>query len=625
MTARTSSGGWALIWSTIRPNAKLAWIGVIAGLMWAAGRLVLPLLLGAAIQRGVTEDDLRGALIVCAVMLGVALITATAAGLRRFGAVGLAYHVEVTLRRRIYAHAQRMHQAFHDTTPTGELMSRTANDLQQIRNPITNGPMTIANLVMLVGAGAIVASIDPLLALVALAPGLLMVVVARSFMVRLGPAAKRLQKELAGTAAVVEEAVGGIRALKGLGVEQAEADKLDDQTRRVYDAGITANNVRAQFMPFMEVLPALGLVGVIWLGGDRVASGAMSLGALVSVTYYVLMLIWPMRSTGQTIAQLQRALVSARLVSELLDVEPQVVDARDAQPIPGGGPNAAPARVELRDVTFRYGSRRPALQGVSLDIEPGQTVALVGASGSGKSTLAALISRTYDATSGTVLLDGIDVRRIRLADLRTAVSTVFEDTFLFEGTVRDNIAFADPNASFERVQRAAELAGAHDFVSALPGGYESTVGGRGRSLSGGQRQRLALARAILPEPRVLILDDVMSAVDPSKEAQMRGALQSVIGGRTTILIAHRAATIRLADRVVLLERGRIAAIGTHDELMETSPLYRKVLAAPDHPGEQPVNGGGDAASESPDPLDAELDAEYGFGSEQAPDTLRAGR
>lgn len=591
MAARErSGGGWALIWSTIRPNARLAWIGAAAGLTWALGRLVLPLLLGAAIERGVTQDDRRGALILCGAMLAVAIVTATAAGLRRYGAVSLAYHVEVTLRGRIYAHAQRMHQAFHDATPTGELMSRTANDLQQIRNPITNGPLTIANLVMLIGASAVVAWIDPLLAVVALAPGLLMVVVARSFMVRLGPAAQRLQKELAGTAAVVEESVGGIRALKGLGVEQAEADKLDRQTQRVYDAGIAANNIRATFMPLMEVLPALGLVGVIWLGGDRVASGAMTLGALVSVTYYVLMLIWPMRSTGQTIAQLQRALVSARLVSELLRTEPQVVDDPDAQPIRGGGPDAEAARVELRNVTFRYGSRAPALQDINLAIEPGQTVALVGASGSGKSTLAALISRTYDVDSGAVLLDGIDVRKIRLADLRTAVSTVFEETFLFEGTVRDNIAFADPNASMERVRRAAELAGAHDFVTDLPGGYDSLVGGRGRSLSGGQRQRLALARAILPDPRVLILDDVMSAVDPSKEAQMRDALQSVIGGRTTVLIAHRAATIRLADRVVLLDRGRIAATGGHDELIETSALYRRVLAAPDRRGEPAPDG-----------------------------------
>jgi ATP-binding cassette, subfamily B, bacterial len=191
-----------------------------------------------------------------------------------------------------------------------------------------------------------------------------------------------------------------------------------------------------------------------------------------------------------------------------------------------------------------------------------------------------------------VLLDGIDVRKIRLDDLRGAVSTVFEETFLFEGTVRDNIAFADPNASMERVRRAAELAGAHDFVSDLPGGYDSLVGGRGRSLSGGQRQRLALARAILPEPRVLILDDVMSAVDPSKEAQMRDALRSVIGGRTTILIAHRAATIRLADRVVLLDRGRIAATGDHDELMESSSLYRRVLAAPDRPHESAMGSAG---------------------------------
>ena len=588
---RTEPNGWALIRSTMRPHAAIGAAAVTFGLLWSVGKLVSPILVAAAIDHGVVADNRRSLYALALAMIAVGAVTAVAAAIRRFSAETMAYRIETDLRTRIYAHAQQLDQGFHDRTSTGELMSRSATDLQQIRNPVVNGPLTIASIVMFLGSGVILVLIDPLLALLALAPSVAMMVLARAFMLTMAPASASLQSELAGVSTVVEEAVGGIRALKGLGVERGESQRLRAQTGSVFDAAMRLTRIRANFLPLMEGLPALGLVAVLWLGGARVAAGSMTIGELVQFSYYLIMLVGPLRMTGMTVAQFQRAAVSAQLVDELLHTKPQIVQAQGAQPLPPApvlDGSVAPARVSFRNVEFTYGAGRPVLRGLDLVIEPGETVAVVGASGAGKTTLTALISRTYDVTCGSIALDGLDIRDLVVADLRRAVSTVFEETFLFAGTVRENIAFADPHACLEQVQRAARLAGAHDFIVDLPGGYDAAVGGRGRGLSGGQRQRIALARAILTEPRVLILDDVMSAVDPAKEEQMRESLKEVIRGRTTLIIAHRSATISLAHRVVLLEGGRIAATGTHSELMATSERYAQVLADSSRRAESPT-------------------------------------
>jgi ATP-binding cassette subfamily B protein len=326
-------------------------------------------------------------------------------------------------------------------------------------------------------------------------------------------------------------------------------------------------------MPLIDFLPTLGLVGILWYGGHQVLAGDLNVGELVAANLYVLMLIWPLRMIGMLVGQLPRSAASGGRIDAVLETDPAIEDAPHAAALPEG-----PGHVQFEAVTFGYGNNRAVLDGLDLDIRGGEAVALVGATASGKTTIARLIPRFYDLRSGRLTIDGVDVREARLRDVRRAVGLVFEDTFLFSDSVRNNIAFADTEAPMDAVIRAARLAGADDFVRELPDGYDTVIGEHGFSLSGGQRQRIAIARAVLADPRILILDDATSSVDPTKEHEIREALAEVMRGRTTIIIAHRPATIALADRVVLLDGGKIVADGTHEGLLETSAGYREVLA-----------------------------------------------
>jgi ATP-binding cassette subfamily B protein len=393
-----------------------------------------------------------------------------------------------------------------------------------------------------------------------------------------------IQAESAELAAVVEETVSGVRGVKGFGAEPIQRVRFGAEADDVYDASMRATMVRARFWPLLELLPNIGLIATLAYGGHRVLDGALSIGTLVAFNVYVVMLIWPLRMLGMILAQAQRATASAERVHEVLATDPVVTDPPHPRPLPpatgaGPGPTSIGA-VRFDGVSFAYpGSSALVLDHLDLSIAPGESIALVGATGSGKSTVIRLLPRFYDVDGGTISIDGVDVRQLAVADLRRSVGIVFEDTFLFADTVAANIAFADPDATHDLVERAARLAGAAEFVEALPHGYGTVIGERGFSLSGGQRQRIAIARAILADPRVLVLDDATSAVDPTKEHEIRDALAEVMRGRTTIVIAHRPATIALADRVVLLDGGRVVAEGTHHSLLAGEGRYRQVLAA----------------------------------------------
>ena len=572
----TTGRGRALLTSQLRTQ----WAGVIAGvlisLIWSAGKVSVPRVVQLAIDRGIDGDDSAELLKWTIVIGGLGVLSAVGQGFRRYYAFREARWCEAALRDRIYAHVQRLHFAFHDTAATGQLMSRANTDLQAMQQFVVMIPMTIGNAVQVVAATVILLLINPVLTLLALGGLPFVNMLGKRFSDALHPAVMAIQQESAELAAVVEESVAGVRVVKGFGAEPIQGARLRKEADDVFEASIAAAAVRARFLPASELIPNIGLVAVIGYGGHQVLAGALSVGELLAFNVYVVMLIWPLRMLGQIIAQWQRAIAAADRVADLLETEPEIVDGPDAIDLPAG-----PGAVRFENVTFGYSEAQahPVLDGLDLDIEAGTSVAVVGATGSGKTTIARLIPRFYDIASGRITIDGADVHEVKIRDVRRAVGMVFEDTFLFSGTVAENIAFADPDADQSAIERAARLAGAHDFILRLPEGYDTEIGERGFSLSGGQRQRIAIARAILADPRVLILDDATSSVDPTKEHEIRDALNEVMEGRTTIVIAHRPATIALADRVVLIDEGRIVAAGTHTELLATNERYREVLAS----------------------------------------------
>jgi ABC-type multidrug transport system fused ATPase/permease subunit len=554
-------------------RAGAIWSLVLAALAMV-GTVAIPWLTGQAIDRVDAGDD--AALRRYALLIGaVALVRLAISVARRLVAGRVSLAIEFDLRNLLYVHLQSLELAFFDRQQTGQLMSRATVDLQSVRFFLGYGLVFITQsaLTILLAAVAMLI-IDPGLAALSLLPVPFVVVVATRYGRRSRPALQEVQQRIAELTADVEENISGVRVVKAFAAEPRQLQRFEGSAERVFDQSMIATRLRAFYNPFIGFLPSIGLAVILLLGGRQVVNGSLSLGDFTAFYTYLLMLIGPMRSLGIALGLSQRATASGARLFEILDREPGLVAPPGAPPLPEGR-----GRVELRDVSFQYETApRPALHDIDLVVEAGTTVALVGATGSGKTTLVQLLARLYDVSEGAVLIDGADVRTVDLPSLRAAISVVDDDPFLFSATVADNIAYGRPDATRAEIERAAERAQASGFIAELPNGFETRIGERGLTLSGGQRQRVAIARALLSDPRILVLDDATSSVDASTEQAIKDALREVMAGRTTFVIAHRLSTIALADDIVVLEHGRIAARGTHEELLDQSALYAEIAA-----------------------------------------------
>jgi ABC-type multidrug transport system fused ATPase/permease subunit len=574
----------------LRPYRPQLWGSLVFA--WAAmGMTVLiPYLIGRAvnaIEAGEQPDLLPLALAILAagvLRLGLTLV-------RRIVAGKVSLAVEFDLRQRFYAHLQRLELGFFDSQQTGQLMSRATVDLQSIRFFLGYGLIFITqNLLTITLACAVMIALDPLLALLALAPAPLIVYTASRYNRVSRPAVQEVQQRIAELTAEAEENVSGIRIVKAFAREEHQLHRFRRAVTRVFDQSIYSTRLQAFFSPLLGLLPQIGIALVLLVGGRQVIAGNLSLGEFTAFYTYVVMLASPMRMLGMAMGMAQRAIASGNRLFEVLDREPTIESAPGAPPLPAGD-----GRVELRGVTLRYDNRSPvnfpaadidhtrggaisvaALEEVDLEVEAGRTVALVGPSGSGKTSLVALIARLYDPSEGAVLVDGADVRTVDVGSLRSEIAFVSDDSFLFSASVAENIAYARPGATREEIEAAARRAQADEFIRELPGDYDALVGERGLTLSGGQRQRLAIARALLADPRILILDDATSSVDATTEAAIKSGLREAMAGRTTFIIAHRLSTVSLADEVVVIDGGRIVDRGAHEELLEGCGFYREI-------------------------------------------------
>ena len=547
-------------------------VSIVLAVGSQACAVVMAWLTGDGLQTAVTDQTTDAIWWIAGAILVFGAIRALLMVGRRLISGRQALGVEFDMRNGLYAKLQRLSFGFYDRHQTGQLMSRATVDLQAVRFFLGYGLIFFfQHITTIVGVTAVMFFANWRLALAATAITPLIVIVAYRYSTVSHPILRDVQQKMADVATVAEESIVGVHVVKSFAQERDEGAKFADRSEAVFDQSVKANKQRAMYVPLLAFLPLVAQAIVLLVGGRMVVNDTLSLRSFIFFNVLVVMLVMPLRMLGMWIGQAQRATASGERIFQVMDEPEEVGDKPDSVELPPGD-----GQVRFEQVSFGYDAERPVLREIDLELEPGRTVALIGHTGSGKTTVAGLVPRFYDVTEGRVTVDGLDVRDAKLVSLRRAIGIVAQDPFLFSDTVRENISFGRPDATQDEIEEAAQLAQAHEFIVALPEGYDTVIGERGITLSGGQRQRIAIARALLVDPRILILDDATASVDATTEAKIRLGLRQAMKGRTTIIIAHRLSTLALADELVVLDRGRIAARGTHDELIQHSPVYREI-------------------------------------------------
>jgi ATP-binding cassette subfamily B protein len=560
----------------LRPQAHLVVLALAASIVSLVAAMAIPLVIKAVIDGPITQRRAGQLLPYAALLLLLALFEALGNFTRRNYSILASLRMETELRNDFYAHLQALQVGFHDSWQSGQLLSRAVADMQALRRFIGFGVVFASFFgILWLAVMAMLLRLDWRLAVLTAVAVLPVLFTSRAFFRRYAAIARGVQDQQGDLATVVEETATGVRIVKAFGREPLFKERFQTEAARLREINLRGVDVRSRAWTLFGLVPNMTLAAVLLMGGIAVSRGELSIGGLVAFMTYLFMLVWPLDALGWVLAMGEEATTASRRLAEVFDVQPEIQERPGAVTI-----GRARGDLRLEQVGFRYpGTPEWVLRGLDLHLEPGETVAVVGAIGSGKSTLAALVPRLYDVSQGRVTLDGVDLRDATLRSLRAQVGVAFEDPILFSASVRENLLMGRPAVSEAELRRVLEVARA-GFVWELPWGLETRIGEQGHSLSGGQRQRLALARAVLGSPRVLVLDDPLSSVDVHTESEIEEALVSVLEGVTALLVAHRPSTLALADRVALLEAGRIAASGTHSELMRRSAVYRSLLGGP---------------------------------------------
>ena len=547
-------------------------IAMSSAVLWCFLVVIQPYLIKIIIDEGIIKGNQRNLIVLISFMVLAGYSRAISIGTRRYFGMHVSYNVEAGIRNKIFTHMQKLAFNYHDKVPTGELMARASSDASQVRLAFAIAPLATANIFLLLILSITLLTLSlPLGAIVILSiPAVLWL--ASNFSSKALDVSLKVKEAEARMTTEVEEQLGGIRVVKAFGNEEHASSKVESAVSNIYDTSLDYLKLRTRFVPMFELIPMIITLAVLILGGYLSINELISLGEFIAFTQYVFLLLWPLRITAWFLSESPSSVAAGTRILELLDEVPLITDNESTESLPTDGDGS----ISFNQVNFKYGKEK-IFDDLSFNIDGKKTVAIVGATGSGKSTLAYLLPRLYEVESGTIEIDGVNINDLKLNELRSNVSLAFEESFLFSNSARENIALGLGDATQEEVEEAALTARAHEFISLLPESYETKVGERGYGLSGGQRQRIALARAILRKPRILILDDALSAVDASTEEEIRSELKSVMNNMTTLIITNRAPTIELCDEVVFIENGTVKAQGTHTELIDNIESYKSLF------------------------------------------------